>query len=254
MLRRLIEIATEAGDALAALQGEDLGERYKSRGQLVTRADETAHALIEAQLQQSFAGIPRVMEEQANEGLPSAPYFVVDELDGTIPFARGMREWAVMLAHMDGGPTHGVIYLPAWKILISAEKGKGCWVNGERVRLASARNLADAVIGMELNLFLTEDHRQRFVNRLSERAVSTRALACGAAAAAELILGRTDLYVNCRGGKIWDFAAGALAVEEADGVARRIDGTPIAWDSMEMDVLLAANMQIVDEALRIAAA
>ena len=254
MLQRLIGIVKQAGDALAAIQGEDLRERYKSRGQLVTRADETAHALIEAQLQHSFAGVPRVMEEQANEGLPRVPYFVVDELDGTIPFARGMREWAVMLARIDGRPTHGVIYLPAWQTLVAAERGKGCWVNGEKARLASAHGLADAVIGMELNLFLSEEHRQRFVNRLSERALSTRALACAGAAVAELILGRTDLYVNCRGGKIWDFAAGALAVEEAGGVARRIDGTPIAWDRMEMDVLLAANARIAGEALGIAAA
>jgi fructose-1,6-bisphosphatase/inositol monophosphatase family enzyme len=253
MLQRLIEIAKQAGDALASLQGQNLRGRYKSRGQLVTRADEASHALIEAQLQQSFAGVPRVMEEQANEGLPSVPYFVVDELDGTIPFARGMREWAVMLAHIDGRPTHAVICLPAWQILIAAEKGKGCWLNGEKIRLSSAQSVAQAVIGVELNLFLSEEHRQRFVNRLSARALSTRALACGAAAVAELLLGRTDLYVNCRGGKIWDFAAGALAVAEAGGVARRIDGSPIAWDSMEMDVLLAANEQIADEAIRITA-
>lgn len=252
MLKRLIEIAKQAGDALSALRGQDLHERYKSRGQLVTHADETAHELIEAALQQSFAGIPRVMEEQVNEGLPAGPYFVVDELDGTIPFARGMSEWAVMLAHIDGGPTHGVIYLPAWQTLIAAEKGKGCWLNGERVRLASARSLAEAVIGVELNMFLTEEHRRRFINRLSACAVSARALACGAAAVAELLLGRTDLYVNCRGGKIWDFAPGVLAVEEAGGIALRIDGAPIGWDSMEMDVLLAANGQIAEEAFKIA--
>lgn len=253
MLERLIEIAKQAGAALAGIQGSDLEAREKSRGQLVTRADEASHALIETQLERSFGGIPRVMEEQANEGLlASRPYFVVDELDGTIPFARGMREWAVMLAYVEDRPTIGVIYLPAWEILIAAERGKGCRLNGKQVRLGTARGLADAVIGLELNLYLSAEHRRRFINRLSERALSTRSLACAAAAVAELLLGRTDLYVNCRGGKIWDFAAGALAVEEAGGVAKRIDGTPIAWDELEMDLLLAANEQIADEALNIA--
>ncbi|MBI4290180.1 MAG: inositol monophosphatase family protein [Betaproteobacteria bacterium] len=252
MLERLIEIAKQAGAALAGIQGSDLEAREKSRGQLVTRADEASHALIEAQLERSFSGIPRVMEEQANKGLPSRPYFVVDELDGTIPFARGMREWAVMLAYVEDRPTAGVIFLPAWEILIAAEKGRGCRLNGKQVRLGTARGLADAVVGLELNLYLSAEHRRRFIGRLSERALSIRSLACAGAAVAELLLGRTDLYVNCRGGKVWDFASGALAVEEAGGVATRIDGTPIAWDELEMDVLLAANAQIADEALNIA--
>lgn len=254
MLARLIEIAKRAGAALAAVQAEDLGARYKSRGQLVTRADEVSHALIEAQLAQAFPDVPRVMEEQANEArLPAGAYLVVDELDGTIPFSRGMREWAVMIARIDGRPTHGVIYLPAWETLIAAEAGRGCTLNGEKIRLSSSRSLADAVLGMELNLYLGAEHRERFVSRLSAVALSTRCLACAGAAVAELLLGRTDLYLNCRGGKIWDFAAGALAVEEAGGVAWRIDGTPIAWNSLEMDVLLAANPHIAEQALTIAA-
>lgn len=253
MLERLIEIAKQAGTALAEIQGGELDAREKSRGQLLTRADEASHALIEAQLERSFGGVPRVMEEQANKALPSTPYLVVDELDGTIPFARGMREWAVMIAYVDDRPSIGVIYLPAWQILIAAEKGKGCRLNGEQVRLGATRGLDNAVIGLELNLFLSAEHRRRYIDRLSARALSTRSLACAAAAVAELLLGRTDLYVNCRGGKIWDFAAGALAVEEAGGVARRIDGTPIVWDKLEMDVLLAANAQIADQALKITA-
>lgn len=254
MLARLIEIAKQAGAAAAAVQAEDLGARFKSRGQLVTRADEVSHALIDAQLAQSFPEVPRVMEEQANDGrLPAGAYFAVDELDGTIPFSRGMRDWAVMIARIEGRPTHAVIYLPAWDTLIAAEAGGGCTLNGKKMRLGSGRRLADAVLGMELNLYLSAEHRERFVNRLSAVALSTRCLACAGAAVAELLLGRTELYLNCRGGKIWDFAAGALAVEEAGGVAWRIDGTPISWNSLEMDLLLAADPQIACEALAIAA-
>jgi len=252
ILQKLVEIAQAAGSALGAMQREHLAQTYKSRGQLVTRADLAAHALIEAELEWNFPGVARVMEEQANDGLPLAPFFVVDELDGTIPFSRGMNEWAVMLARIDGRPTHGVIFLPAWQIVIAAQRGRGCWLNGAKLRLDSSRSLADAVLGLELNLYLTLEDQRRYVYRLSGQALSTRCLACAGAGVAELLLGRTDLYVNCRGGKIWDFAAGALAVEEAGGAALRIDGAPIAWDSIEMDVLLAANTRMANEALDVA--
>ena len=241
MLNRLIEIATQAGNKLLRMQGEKLQVRQKGRGQLVTRADEASHAIIEAELQRSFPGVPRVMEEQDNHRLPARPYFTVDELDGTLPYARGMAEWAVMLAYLDKRPTHGVIYLPAWNVLIAAQAGKGC-------------SLDQAVVGMELNLFLTAEHRRRFVNRLSQRALSTRSLACAGAAVAELLMRRTDLYVNCRGGKIWDFAPGALAVEEAGGTASRIDGAPIAWRNLRMDVLLAADAHLRKQALKVSSA
>ncbi len=57
--------------------------------------------------------------------------------------------------------------------------------------------------------------------------------------------------MNCKGGKIWDFAEGALSVEEAGGIASYVDGTKIEWNSIVMNVLLAANMKIADEALKL---
>ncbi len=80
--------------------------------------------------------------------------------------------------------------------------------------------------------------------------MSTRCLVCATAGITELLLSRTNLYVNCKGRKIWDFAAGALAVEEAGGVVKHIDGTEIIWDKIEMDILLVVNTDIAEEALR----
>jgi fructose-1,6-bisphosphatase/inositol monophosphatase family enzyme len=136
-------------------------------------------------------------------------------------------------------------------ILISSEKDKGCWINDKRVSLTSTNSLAESVWGTELNPHLTDEHRQRFINTLSRNTLSTRCLACATAGIWELLLSRTNLYINCKGGKIWDFAAGALSVEEAGGVARHIDGSEIIWNSIEMDILLSANLMIANEALRL---
>ncbi len=247
----LISIVKKAGTAIADIQGQDINERYKAKGDLLTRADKFSHSLIDAELKRYFPNIPLVLEEQGNSTVPQSQFIVGDELDGTIPFARGMNEWSVSLAYIDEQPTHGVIFLPSLKILISAEKGKGCWINNKCVHLTSTNRLAESVWGTELNPLLTDEHRQRFINTLSQYTLSTRCLACATAGILELLLGHTNLYINCKGGNIWDFAAGALSVEEAGGIASDIDGTKIEWNSIEMNVLLAANMKIADEALKL---
>ena len=77
--------------------------------------------------------------------------------------------------------------------------------------------------------------------------------ACSVDAALELLRGRTDLYLNCRGAKIWDFAATALAVTEAGGTALAITddaaGADLRWDAVEMGVLYVANRILADECL-----
>ncbi len=114
-----------------------------------------------------------------------------DEFDGTIPFARGMNEWSVSLAYVEEQPTHGVIFLPSLKNLISAEKGKGCWINNKHVHLTSTNRLAESVWVTGLNPLLTDEHRQRFINTLSQYTLSTRCLACATAGILELLLGHT---------------------------------------------------------------
>ncbi len=131
----LISIVKKAGTAIADIQGQDINERYKAKGDLLTRADKFSHSLIDAELKRYFPNIPLVLEEQGNSTVPQSQFIVGDELDGTIPFARGMNEWSVSLAYIDEQPTHGVIFLPSLKILISAEKGKGCWINNKHVHL-----------------------------------------------------------------------------------------------------------------------
>lgn len=116
-----------------------------------------------------------------------------------LPFTRGMRDWGVLLARIEEHPTHGVIFLPAWNLLIAAERSKGCWVNGETVRFSAPVAFDEIVLGTELNPRLTDEHRRRIIDPLSSKTLTTRCLACGAAGFAELILGRTSLYVNCKG-------------------------------------------------------
>lgn len=246
----LMAIAREAGDAIAAMSRDQLGARYKAPHELVTAADERSHAIIAQRLHHAFPGMPLLLEEQVNERVPEQPYLLGDELDGTAMFAAGTADWGVTLARMDGAPTHGVIYLPARGLMISARRGGGCQINGLPVKLDSGRRLREAVWATELNPRIGARPLSHTA-ALVAATLTTRCLACSTASIAELLLGQTHLYVNAGGGKLWDFAAGVLAVEEAGGVALRVDGSPIRWDELRLDVLLASDKPLADEALRL---
>lgn len=247
LLGRLEALAREVGAELLAMQRaaaddpQGLVLRRKGAGDLVTRADEHSHARLSAALAALDASHPIVLEESARHEIPAGAFFVCDELDGTINYARGRPGWGVSLARVDGVPTHGVFHLPALGLTVTAERGRGCRLNGRPVRLHGAESLPDAVAGCELNPHHDAALRRRYVDPLTTVALTSTVAACAVEAAAELLRGRTDLYLNCRGAKIWDFAATALAVEEAGGVASDPDGRPLRWDGVEMGVLFAAN-------------
>jgi len=66
-------------------------------------------------------------------------------------------------------------------------------------------------------------------------------------------IGSNEPIRKLQGGRIWDFAAGALAVEEAGGVVTRLNGAGIDWRCIDMDILCASSTAIAEEALRLTA-
>lgn len=244
----LVAAARKAGEILARLSRQRLEACYKAPHELVTVADRLSHTIIADCLSWDFPDLPVVLEEQAHPLLPDPPFLVGDELDGTAVFAAGTADWGISLALIDEGPTHGVIFLPDRELLITARRHGGCQINGADVRLRSAKMLSEIVWGTELNPRLSTADR-RFNDALVQATLTTRCTGCSSAGVTELLLGHTDLYLNCGGGKIWDFAAGVLAVEEAGGVACRADGSPMVWDRLALDVLLAASPELARAAL-----
>lgn len=102
ILESLSAIARKAGNLLTELQGQRLDETLKGPGDLLTRADLASHVFLQSELANCFPGLPLILEEHANLIIPDTACIAGDELDGTIPFARGMRDWGVLLARIEG--------------------------------------------------------------------------------------------------------------------------------------------------------
>jgi fructose-1,6-bisphosphatase/inositol monophosphatase family enzyme len=246
MIDALSAIAREAGQVIRRVRAEGLALGTKSGGEIVTSADLASHELLRRRLFQDFPGVALVAEECEDHDVPAAPFLLVDELDGTAPFAAGSAHWGVMIALVDRIPRCGVIHLPDLAVTVTSELRRGTRLNGERVRLRPDVRLQDALLGTEINRHLTMLDWQRLQH--ASRAVrAVRCTASAAASAFELLNGVTHVYLNLRGGKLWDFAAPALAIAEGGGIIATATGDALRWNALQTSFFAAAGANLMLE-------
>ncbi|TGK02860.1 inositol monophosphatase family protein [Leptospira langatensis] len=240
----------QAGSEILKLFNGSSEYDLKDPMQVLTEADLRSHQILEEILNKEFPGLSFVMEEQENpEPLPKT-CVVCDELDGTALFSRGMKEFSVILSFLqDGSPYAGCIYYPCSDQFLLSEKGKGTFIGEDRIRLSRGGNLDRCILSLEINNTF-QDSDYQWISAVSKRALATRALAATGAGFLELLEGKTDLFMNLSGAKVWDFAAGVLALEEAGGSALDKNGEPLAWDKVRMSAILGRDANLVKEVYR----
>jgi fructose-1,6-bisphosphatase/inositol monophosphatase family enzyme len=246
--QHLSELARRAGAAVQALQGH-VRISHKGPADRVTEADEVSHRIITSGLTELYPGVQQVMEEQANLEPVPRDCIVVDELDGTNLYSCGGEEYAIALAWLERGlPMVGVMHQPARQETIVAIRGSGAFRNAERIHLDQNAELADSFLLFELNRFVELRGRHHLLN-LTDHTLGVRSLGTAIGSAMEVLRGRAAVYINWRGAKIWDFAAAALAIEEAGGLAQTCTGSALSWERIPMSVMLAANRAIAAAAV-----
>lgn len=225
-------IAREAGALARARRAEGvaLAATKSSLADIVTEADREVEELIRQRLREARPGDGFLGEESGAESGDSGITWVVDPIDGTVNYAYGIPAYAVSIAAVQGPPVPdrwealaGAVFAPATDELFTAVRGEGAWLDG-RTRLAVT---AETPAGALLATGFGYDPSTHDGDLATVRAVMTIARDLRRAGAASLDLayvaaGRLDGYYE-RGLKPWDFAAGALLVEEAGGVVSRLD-------------------------------
>lgn len=248
----LAEVAGIAGNAIADLRTETVKRYCKGERDLVTSADYRSHEIIMLEMKQRFPKIPLILEEQTNPPVLPEEYITGDELDGTIVYVNGLSEWCVSLAYVhEGRPAAGAFYQPARGVCIVTWRGGGTWIGDRRIVFASPSDMGDVIALVELNRYM-QTSEFGWIQRVAMNVLATRSLASAVASAVEIILGHAAIYINCRGGKVWDFAATALAIEEAGGVVRAADGGVIDWSQINHGVLFATNNSLLKQTLELA--
>jgi fructose-1,6-bisphosphatase/inositol monophosphatase family enzyme len=195
---------------------------------LVTVADRAAEAQLTERLMELVPGSVVVGEEGAavDPGMlarlrGSSPVWVVDPLDGTRNFAAGHGPFGCMAALVERGVLLASgIYLPLEDRLLTAELGRGAYVNGQRIRSGAA--VPEQLRGTIYGRFLPPEARESLVRRAG-RHDRIAGVICAAAEYANVAVSTKDYVVYFRL-LPWDHAPGALIVREAGGVVRHPDG------------------------------
>ncbi len=113
----------------------------------VTRADRECEQVIRERIVRSFPN-HSILGEEGGDTRGDGDYrWIIDPIDGTKTFIRGVPLYGVLIGvEVKGTPAAGVIYMPALDEMVSAATGLGCWWNGRPARVSSVSDLKDAAV------------------------------------------------------------------------------------------------------------
>ncbi|MGB7431519.1 MAG: inositol monophosphatase family protein [Ahrensia sp.] len=198
-----------------------LNVNQKTAGDFVSDADRQAEQIIFDCLSEHFPDYGWLGEETGERpGGDHGLRWIVDPLDGTTNFLRGLPHWAVSIGLFRGEePLSAVIYDPAKNELFCAEKGCGAFLNGHKIKVSADVDFDHALLASGV----PSGGRTKYLNHCLEDIAAlmpqTAGLRRWGAAALDLAYvaaGRFDAYWERNLGP-WDIAAGMLLVTEAGG-------------------------------------
>src|SRR6476620_4213151 len=150
----MVKAARRAGRSLKRDLGEieHLQVSLKGPANFVSAADKRAEEILYEDLTKARPGYGFIGEEGGTrEGTDKSNVWIVDPLDGTTNFLHGIPHFAVSIAlQREGALIAGLIYNPANDDLFVAEKGKGAYLNDQRLRVAVRKKLNESVIACGL--------------------------------------------------------------------------------------------------------
>jgi myo-inositol-1(or 4)-monophosphatase len=231
-LDRRLEAAARvarAGGALARSYYERRGElaiERKGRQDLVSIADRAVEDLIRQELGGLFPEDDFLGEEGGGAG--SDRTWVIDPIDGTANFLRGLPCWGVVIAYaIEGRPVIGVTHDPVHDELWVAGLGKGTTMNGRPVQVSGRTDPDSSCVGLSFNFKQTKESYVALVDGLISSGLDHRRMGSSALALCHTADGRIDgmAALKCNS---WDVLAGLLLVTEAGGRATDwIDGASL---------------------------
>ena len=246
----LLKVMSDAARKAARGLNRDFGElselqvSRKAPADFVSAADIKAEQAVFEALEKARPGYSFLGEERGLvEGTDKTHTWIVDPLDGTTNFLHAIPHFAINIAlEREGVVVAAVTYNPVTNELFWAEKGKGCFVNDKRLRVAGRKHLDESVLGTGIP-FLGHGQHARFLKELhqiSQRVAGVRRFGAASLDLAYVAAGRLDGFWE-RDLKPWDMAAGVLMITEAGGKVTNADGGD---DIMGSGSICAANLEL----------
>jgi myo-inositol-1(or 4)-monophosphatase len=247
-----VKAALAAGEYLRDRFHQPRKISYKGRVNLVTDADRGAEQLIASMIAERFPWHRMLGEEGTQVGSDVEHLWVVDPLDGTSNYAHGYPNYAVSIAYLNHGQVAlGVVYVPPRDELFVAERGKGAFLAGKRLKVSSTPDLLHSLVctGFPYDRPGKLPQLTRVINGFAEVAQTVRADGSAAADLCYIAAGRFDTFWE-NDLSPWDTAAGSLMITEAGGRISAGQGEPYDMYSRE---ILASNGLVHEASLEVVA-
>ncbi len=226
LLNTAVRAAREAGSIIIRHidRIDSLEITSKARNDFVSEVDRMAEATIINRLAKAYPDHGFLGEET---GLKKGNEFqwIIDPLDGTTNFLRGIPHYAVSIGLKNGDRMEqAVIYDPVKDELFTASAGSGAMLNDRRIRVSKQKSLDGALLGTGIP-FKEGQNIEQFITSLESFIPGSAGIRRAGSAALDMAYvaaGRLDGYWEY-GVKPWDIAAGMLIVKEAGGLVADMD-------------------------------
>ncbi|PLW81344.1 inositol monophosphatase [Kineobactrum sediminis] len=232
MVNIALRAARKAGEQIVRAS-DDLDRievQQKGVNDFVSEVDRATEREIIYQLRKAFPDHAILGEEGGLTGDENADYrWLIDPLDGTTNFLRGIPHYAVSIACLYKGKVeHAVILDPVRREEFTASRGRGAQLNGRRIRVSSRPSLEGALLGTGIPY---KDHcddqlgpYSKTLEILAGQCAGIRRAGAAALDLAYVAAGRLDAFWEI-GLSPWDMAAGVLLIREAGGLVADIDAS-----------------------------
>src|SRR5882762_5993275 len=253
LINVMVKAARRAGRSLKRDLGEveNLQVSLKGPANFVTMADRRAEEMLYDDLTKARPGYGFIGEEGGTrEGADKSHTWIVDPLDGTTNFLHGIPHFAISIGlQREGVVIAGLIYNPANDDLYIAERGKGAFLNDQRLRVAGRRQLNECVIACGLPHIGRDDHAlsRNEMTELQPRVAGLRRFGAAALDIAFIAAGGFDGYWE-RGLEPSDLAAGTIIVGAAGGIVSGIAGDD---DALKTGHVVCGNEHVHAELVKI---
>jgi histidinol phosphatase-like enzyme (inositol monophosphatase family) len=210
------EVAADLARAETLSRFRSVAVETKDDGTPVTEADLAAERVIRKRLQEAFPEFSILGEEFGAERQGDGPEWIIDPIDGTIGFSRGIPLFSTLIAlAVDGEPVMGLIDLPALNERYVGWKGGGCRRNGKPTRVSEEPDLQRAIISHGDPFFFDERGERPAFERMAREIPMLRGYT-DAFGYAQVLGGGVGAMVDL-GLRIWDVAPVQILVPEAGG-------------------------------------
>lgn len=240
MITQLTEIVREAS-RLMLTDTFDITQK-EGMANIVTSSDVAVQEFLRERLSQLLPGSGFLCEEEDEHDTGCEYTWIIDPIDGTANYSRGIRECAICvgLKHNDDMEL-SVVFMPRTDEMFYAGKGSGAWLNGRKIHV-SDRPFANALLCTALPVYYKEYAQitSEIIVEAFSQCNDIRRFGAAAPELCYLAMGHCELYFEYRLSP-WDFAAASLILTEAGGVLSGVDGKPL--DVTKPAGVVAANNQ-----------